>query len=63
MAREVPTQCERGLLRYTDPNIESLKPTGSWSDRRKSRGYNLFYGDVEADVQARLAVWTARRQG
>lgn len=59
MAREIATQCRDGLLRYTEPNTESFRETGSWSDRRKSRPYNLFYGDIEADVQARIAVWEA----
>lgn len=57
MAREVAAQCRDGLLRHTDPKLESLKLTGSWADRRKSRPYNLFYGDIEADVQTRLRVW------
>ncbi|MFC7379541.1 DUF3089 domain-containing protein [Brevundimonas sp. GCM10030266] len=60
MAREVTAQCREGLLRHNDPDIESLRPTGSWADRRKARPYNLFYGDIEADVQARLALWSAR---
>lgn len=60
MAREIATQCRGGLLRYTEVKTESFRETGSWSDRRKSRPYNLFYGDIEADVLARLAVWGAR---
>ncbi|RZJ38884.1 MAG: DUF3089 domain-containing protein, partial [Brevundimonas sp.] len=59
MAREVAAQCRDGVLRYTEPKLESLRLTGSWADRRKSRPYNLFYGDIEADVQARLAAWSA----
>lgn len=54
LARELATQCEDGVLRHTPPTSESFKPSGSWSDRRKSRPYNLFYGDIERDVQARL---------
>jgi hypothetical protein len=61
MAREVATQCRGGLLRYTEPGTESFRETGNWADRRKSRPYNLFYGDVEADVLARIAVWQASR--
>jgi len=59
MAREVAAQCRDGLLRHTEPKLESLKLTGSWADRRKSRPYNLFYGDIEADVQTRLMAWRA----
>lgn len=60
MTREVAAQCRDGLLRHTEPRLESFRETGSWADRRKSRPYNLFYGDLEADVQARLAIWRAR---
>lgn len=57
MAREVAAQCRDGILRHSEPRTESFRETGSWADRRKSRPYNLFYGDIEADVQARLALW------
>jgi hypothetical protein len=60
IARSVATACKDGLLRHTQPEMESFRETGSWSDRRKSRPYNLFYSDIEHDVQERLAVWTAR---
>ena len=60
IARSVATVCKDGLLRHTQPDMESFRETGNWSDRRKSRPYNLFYGDIEHDVQERLAVWTAR---
>lgn len=63
LAREVATQCREGLLRHTEPERESFRQTGSWADRRKSRPYNLFYGDIEVDAQARLAAWTARQSG
>lgn len=61
MAREIATQCRDGLLRYTEPTTESFRETGSWADRRKSRPHNLFYGDIEADIEARLAAWQARQ--
>ena len=57
MAREVKTQCRDGLLRHSWPNLESFRDGGSWSDRRKARPYNLFYGDLEADVADRLATY------
>jgi hypothetical protein len=59
MAREIATQCRGGLLRHTELKTESFRETGNWAARRKSRPYNLFYGDIEADVQARIAVWRA----
>ena len=61
MAREIATQCRGGLLRHTEPTTESFRETGSWSDRRKSRPYNLFYGDIEVDVLARIAVWQSHK--
>ena len=60
IARSVATACRDGLLRHTQPDMESFREAGSWSDRRKSRPYNLFYGDIERDVQERLAAWTLR---
>ena len=61
MAREIATQCRDGILRHTEPATESFRDTGGWADRRKSRPYNLFYGDIEADVQARLTAWQAKQ--
>ena len=59
MAREVSAQCRAGVLRTTQPDLESLKPRGTWSERRKALQYNLFYGDLEHDVQVRLGAWKA----
>lgn len=59
MARTVDTACRSGVLRYERPSQESLREAGSWADRRKVRPYNLFYGDLEADVVRRIASWTA----
>lgn len=61
MAREIAAQCRGGLLRHEHPRQESFRGGGSWTDRRKARPYNLFYGDIEADVLARAAAWEARR--
>ena len=58
--REIAAQCRDGLLRHTEPDTESFRQARGWADRRKSRPYNLFYGDLEADAEARLAAWTAR---
>ena len=59
ITRAIATQCRGGLLRHTRPEGESFHATGSWSDRRKSQQYNLFYGDIEADAQTRLMAWRA----
>lgn len=60
MPRQVSTHCERGILRVTRPKSSALKPTGSWADRRKVAGYNLFYADLEADAKARLSAFSPR---
>jgi len=60
MARQVAARCEGGVLHVTKPRSGSLKRTGSWADRRKVPGFNLFYADLEADAKRRLAAWLAR---
>jgi hypothetical protein len=59
MTRQVAAQCEAGVLRVTRPKSASLRRVGSWADRRKAPGYNLFYADLEADAKARLAALMA----
>lgn len=59
LARQVSARCEKGVLRVTRPKSASLKQAGSWADRRKAPGFNLFYADVEADAKQRLAAWLA----
>jgi len=59
MARQVSARCEGGVLRVTHPRSASLKPTGTWADRHKVPGFNLFYADLEADAKARLAAFLA----
>jgi hypothetical protein len=58
--REVAARCEHGLLRYTRPDSDSFRVTGSWSDRRKVQPFNIFYADLEHDVERRLAAWRAQ---
>lgn len=60
LAREVGAQCLDGLLRVTTPKSAAFQRTGSWTDRRKVPGYNLFYADIEADALARVAALTRR---
>lgn len=58
--RLITTQCRGGLLRHSLPRSEAFREVGDWADRRKARQYNLFYADIEADVQARIAAWHAQ---
>ena len=60
LTRQVTTRCEGGVLRVSRPKSSSLSPSGSWANRRKVPGFNLFYADLEADAKARLAAWRAR---
>ena len=57
--RAVATRCVQGILRHTELTTESFKEVGNWADRRKARQYNLFYADIERDVDRRLNVWSA----
>lgn len=59
LTREIAARCHEGVLRHTELQSESFKPTGGWADRRKSRPYNLFYGDIEKDVKERSRAWMA----
>ena len=59
MARQVSARCEGGVLRVSRPKSASLRQTGSWADRRKAAGFNLFYADEEADAKQRLAAFLA----
>ena len=59
MVRQVGAQCRGGILRVTKPRSASLRPFGPWADRLKVPGYNLFYADVRADAERRLAAWRA----
>jgi len=60
LAREVGAQCQRGVLRVTKPKSAAFTRSGSWTDRRKVPGFNLFYADLEADALARVASLTGR---
>jgi hypothetical protein len=59
MVRQVGARCEGGILRVSRPRSASLLPQGSWAERLRAPGYNLFWADLEADSQARIAAWKA----
>ncbi len=60
LARQVAAQCKGGVLHVSQPKSASLRATGSWADRRKVPGYNLFYLDLETDALARVSALTGR---
>ena len=53
--RQVGAHCQGGVLRVTTPKSGAFLRTGSWTDRRRVPGYNLFYADLEADALERVA--------
>jgi hypothetical protein len=57
--RQVSAQCEGGILRVSRPRSAAFRPTGSWANQRKMPGYNLFYGDLEASYELKLATLLA----
>lgn len=59
LTRQVSAKCEDGILRVSRPKPKMLKSAGSWADKRKVPGYNLFYGDLEADAKRRLVALTS----
>jgi hypothetical protein len=59
--RQVSARCQDGVLRTSTPRSSSLKRSGSWSDRKKVKPFNLFYLDIEVDAQRRTAALNAPR--
>ena len=60
LTRQVSARCEAGILWVSRPRPKMLKGAGSWADRRKVPGYNLFYGDLETDARRRVAALISR---
>lgn len=61
LKREVHTRCVEGLLEISRPTSSAFKPARGWADKLKVAPYNLFYGDLEADGQARVSALLGRR--
>lgn len=55
LQRQVWAQCQDGLLYTGRPKSTALRRAGSWADRHKVDGFNLFYADIEADAQSRVS--------
>jgi hypothetical protein len=58
LRRQVGAQCVAGVLQVTRPKSAAFKPQGSWADRLKAPGFNLFYADIEADAEGRVAAFS-----
>ncbi len=57
LTRQVGARCEAGVLQVTRLSSSALRVAGGWADRKKISGFNVFYGDLEADAMARSAAW------
>ena len=61
LARQVSARCQNGVLYVSRPKSANLERQGDWADRRRVPGFNLFYADLEADAEARVAALLAQR--
>ena len=57
---QAATRCDHGLLRYTAPRSPTLTRAGDWAQGLRAAPFNLFWADLEADAQRRVAAWSAR---
>ena len=55
LRRQVSAQCIGDVLIVSTPNSPSLRKPSGWLAQIKEPGFNLFYADLEADAQARVA--------
>ena len=61
LSRQVSARCKDGVLFVSRPKSKTLARQGAWADRRRVPGFNLFYADLEADAQGRVASWLGQR--
>lgn len=62
VTRQLAAQCRDGILRVSRPEARMLRPSGSWEDRLRTPGFNLFYADIETDARSRLAAFEALKR-
>jgi hypothetical protein len=53
LLHKVSARCLSGLLIVDKPDSPTFRDGPAWVDQRKVNPYNLFYGDLQADMQAR----------
>ncbi|MDO8295395.1 MAG: DUF3089 domain-containing protein [Caulobacter sp.] len=61
LKRQVSARCVDGLLDVSEAKSSAFRPARGWADRLKVAPYNLFYGDLEADAQARVTTLLGRQ--
>lgn len=63
LQHQASARCDAdGILRISGQRSPDLKRSGSWTDRLKVRGFNVFWADIEADALARRGAWFATRE-
>lgn len=60
LKREVHARCVEGFLEVSRPRSSAFRRARGWSDQLKVAPYNLFFGDLEADGQARVSALLGR---
>lgn len=60
LKREIHTRCVEGFLDVSKPKSSAFRRARGWSDQLKVAPYNLFFGDLEADAQARVSTLLGR---
>ena len=60
LRRQVGARCVGGVLEVSRPKSTAFRPPGRWADQLKAPPFNLFYGDIEADAEARVSVLLGR---
>ena len=61
MANQTGAQCQNGVLMIERPRASALRRAGRLGEDRRSPDFNLFYRDLQLDVQRRLEILDAIR--
>ena len=56
LANQTGAQCQDGLLIIEQPRSRSLRRPSRLAEVRRAPPFNLFYADIEADAERRLAI-------
>jgi len=61
MANQTGAQCQNGVLMIERPRASALRRAGRLGEDRRSPDFNLFYRDLQLDVERRLEILAAIR--
>ncbi|MFN3835173.1 MAG: DUF3089 domain-containing protein [Glycocaulis sp.] len=59
LANQTGAQCRNGLLIIEQPRSRTLRRPSRLAEVRRAPPFNLFYADIEADAERRLAIHAA----